>query len=421
MYSFNLDYIFNIFYNILLAIRYVFLFWILRIDKAQYLADHRNDAWDGLRDRGWIKDSTISSYSNFDPNAEVLYLGSKSPDQMSWWDTLKNNLFSGGADTAGTIYSGGSANYGVNPGDVGYVVGKVNNDPWFANLQTSIQNPVIAFFNDLLTLLTFFVLIWLIYSMLKWLFIILAPVNEAKEKTKSEKEAAKKEARAKRLAELEKLKVQESFEERLAEEKEIKIENSLPAGISGLPIDESDLSSEEVEKIKTKEDLLINYKVKNIIPIKENKVIKIKKSFDTETEKVDSPTEVLTQTTINIPLTEEEKLKLAYQDDRREWYMSRWNTVIGYMQGKEEAIWRIGILEADNLLDEVLSDKGYRGLTLADKLKVAGFNTIDLAWAAHKIRNRIAHDGFRFSLSERVAKNTIELYRSVFKELKVFE
>ena len=421
MYSFNLDYIFNIFYNILLAIRYVFLFWILRIDKAQYLADHRNDAWDGLRDRGWIKDSTISSYSNFDPNAEVLYLGSKSPDQMSWWDTLKNNLFSGGADTAGTIYSGGSANYGVNPGDVGYVVGKVNNDPWFANLQTSIQNPIIAFFNDLLTLLTFFVLIWLIYSMLKWLSIILAPVNEAKEKTKSEKEAAKKEARAKRLTELEKLKVQESFEERLAEEKEIKIENSLPAGISGLPIDESDLSSEEVEKIKTKEDLLINYKVKNIIPIKENKVIKIKKSFDAETEKVDSPTEVLTQTAINIPLTEEEKLKLAYQDDRREWYMSRWNTVIGYMQGKEEAIWRIGILEADNLLDEVLSDKGYRGLTLADKLKVAGFNTIDLAWAAHKIRNRIAHDGFRFSLSERVAKNTIELYRSVFKELKVFE
>ena len=421
MYSFNLDYIFNIFYNILLAIRYVFLFWILRIDKAQYLVDHRNDAWDGLRDREWIKDSTISSYSNFDPNAEVLYLGSKSPDQMSWWDTLKNNLFSGGADTAGTIYSSGSANYGVNPGDVGYVVGKVNNDPWFANLQTSIQNPIIAFFNDLLTLLTFFVLIWLIYSMLKWLSIILAPVNEAKEKTKSEKEAAKKEARAKRLAELEKLKVQESFEERLAEEKETKIENSLPAGISGLPIDESDLSSEEVEKIKTKEDLLINYKVKNIIPIKENKVIKIKKSFDTETEKVDSPTEALTQTTINIPLTEEEKLKLAYQDDRREWYMSLWNTVIGYMQGKEEAIWRIGILEADNLLDEVLSDKGYRGLTLADKLKVAGFNTIDLAWAAHKIRNRIAHDGFRFSLSERVAKNTIELYRSVFKELKVFE
>ncbi|MEA4910527.1 hypothetical protein SDC9_07993 [bioreactor metagenome] len=421
MYSFNLDYIFNIAYNILLAIRYVFLFWILRIDKAQYLADHQYDAWDGLRDRGWIKDPGFSG-GNFglDPNSNVFYLGSGNAEKLSWWDTLRQNLF-GWGNGNNVVHSSGSTNYGFNPADVDFAVNKVNNDPWFSNLKFSIQNPIIAFFNDVLTLLTFIVLIWLIYSMLKWLFIILAPVNEAKEKKKLDKEVERKEMRTKRIAELEKLKVQESFQERELEKKEDKIENSLPGGIAGLPIDENDLTIEEVVRIKEKEDILLDYKVKNIIPVKENKVIKIKTSFDTGIEKTNTPTETIEQVAINIPLSTEEKLKFVYQDDRKEWYMTRWNTVIGYMQGKEEAIWRIGILEADNLLDEVLSDRGYKGLTLADKLKMAGFNTIDLAWAAHKVRNRIAHDGSRFMLSDRMARNTIELYRSVFKELKIFE
>lgn len=423
MYSFNLDYIFNIAYNILLAIRYVFLFWILRIDKAQYLEDHKYDPWDGLRDRGWIKDTSFSGTGQtFDLDSNVVYLGNggRNSEKMSWWDTLKQNLFGSGKgiDSNNVIYSGDSS---FNPANVDYVASKVNNDPWFANLKFSIQNPIIAFFNDLLTLLTFFVLVWLIYSMLKWLFIILTPINEEKEKNRLEKEKERKDARAKRIAELEKLKVQESFKERELEKKEEKIENSLPGGIAGLPIDESDLSREEIVRIKEKEDILLNYKVKNIIPVKENKVLKIKTSLDTGIEKINTPTETIEQVAINIPLSTEEKLKFAYQDDRKEWYMNRWNIVIGYMQGKEEAIWRIGILEADNLLDEILSDRGYRGLTLADKLKMAGFNTIDLAWAAHKIRNRIAHDGSRFILSERIAQNTIELYRAVFKELKIFE
>lgn len=425
MYSFNLDYIFNILYNILLAIRYAFLFWILRIDKAQYLADHQYDAWDGLRDRGWIKDVNdfgIGQGTGLDPNSSVMYFGSENNfgEKMSWWDTLKQNIF-GLGDSGNTIHSSGGAGYEFNPADVNYVVNKVNNDPWFANLKFSIQNPIIAFFNDILTLLIFIVLLWGIYSMFKWLFIVLTPVNEIKEKNKLEKERQRKEARAKRHVELERMKVQESFEERRFEEKEYKIENSLPGGVVGLPIDVADLSKEEAVRIREKEDILLNYKVKNIIPVKENKVLKIKTSFDTDIEETNTPIETIEQTAINIPLSREEKLKFAYRDDRKEWYMARWNTVIGYMQGKEEAIWRIGILEADNLLDEILNDRGYKGLTLADKLKMASFNTIDLAWAAHKVRNRIAHDGFRFTLSDRMARNTIELYRSVFTELKIFE
>lgn len=93
--------------------------------------------------------------------------------------------------------------------------------------------------------------------------------------------------------------------------------------------------------------------------------------------------------------------------------------VQGYLSSTSEALWRIGIMEADNMLVEVLRDKGYVGETVADMLKTASFKTVQLAWDAHGIRNRIAHEGSDFQLTEREAKRAFVLYESVFRELKV--
>lgn len=90
----------------------------------------------------------------------------------------------------------------------------------------------------------------------------------------------------------------------------------------------------------------------------------------------------------------------------------------GYMSSTSEALWRIGIMEADNVLLEVLDEKGYQGDGLGEKLKGASFKTIDLAWDAHKIRNRIAHEGSNFQLTEREAKRAFMLYESVLRDLK---
>ena len=81
----------------------------------------------------------------------------------------------------------------------------------------------------------------------------------------------------------------------------------------------------------------------------------------------------------------------------------------------------MGILEADNILNDLLIDRGYPGLTVAERLSNANFNTLDLAWAAHKIRNRIAHDGSKFVITERIARNTFDLFKAVFTEFKIFE
>lgn len=96
----------------------------------------------------------------------------------------------------------------------------------------------------------------------------------------------------------------------------------------------------------------------------------------------------------------------------------RWAIIEGYMASPTEALWRIGILEADTMLDEVLREKGYKGADVGELLNGASFKTVQLAWDAHKIRNRIAHDGSTFPLSDREAKRAHALYEAVFKELK---
>ena len=97
----------------------------------------------------------------------------------------------------------------------------------------------------------------------------------------------------------------------------------------------------------------------------------------------------------------------------------RWNRIIEQANGESEQGWRLAILEADIMLNELLDTLGYKGETMADKMRAVergNFNTIDLAWEAHRIRNRIAHDGEAHVLSARETKRVIALYERVFKE-----
>ncbi len=96
----------------------------------------------------------------------------------------------------------------------------------------------------------------------------------------------------------------------------------------------------------------------------------------------------------------------------------RWAIIEGYMASPTDALWRIGILEADTMLQEVLAGKGYKGNDVGEMLKAASFKTVRLAWDAHMIRNKIAHQGSEFILTEREAKRAYALYEAVFKELR---
>lgn len=97
----------------------------------------------------------------------------------------------------------------------------------------------------------------------------------------------------------------------------------------------------------------------------------------------------------------------------------RWNRIMEHAESADEHKWRLAILECDIMLNELLDLQGYKGETIAEKMKQVPrtqFNTIDDAWDAHKVRNRVAHEGVEFHIDEREKNRVINLYQRVFKE-----
>lgn len=102
----------------------------------------------------------------------------------------------------------------------------------------------------------------------------------------------------------------------------------------------------------------------------------------------------------------------------------RWNRILEQARSEDPQSWRLAILEGDIMLNELLDTLGYRGETMADKMKGvdrANFNTIDLAWEAHKIRNSIAHAGQAHQINSREARRVITLYERIFREFRFIE
>lgn len=102
----------------------------------------------------------------------------------------------------------------------------------------------------------------------------------------------------------------------------------------------------------------------------------------------------------------------------------QWNHIREQIASEDEKQWRLAILEADIMLSELLDLQGLKGETMADKLKQgtrATFRTIDLAWEAHQMRNRIAHEGMKLHLDAHDARRVIGMYELVFREFKFVE
>ena len=99
----------------------------------------------------------------------------------------------------------------------------------------------------------------------------------------------------------------------------------------------------------------------------------------------------------------------------------RWEKIVKYVNSDSPAEWRMAILDADVILDEMITKIGYQGESLGEKLRQverSDFTTINSAWEAHKIRNQIAHGGTDSLLTQRTAKRAIGLYKVVFEEFQ---
>jgi hypothetical protein len=100
----------------------------------------------------------------------------------------------------------------------------------------------------------------------------------------------------------------------------------------------------------------------------------------------------------------------------------RWKYVLRLIESAVDSDWRMAIIEADSMLDDALIERGYSGESLGERLKNAqsdAFASIDNAWRAHEVRNKIAHSGSDFPLSQLESRRIMRLYETVFEELGV--
>jgi len=98
----------------------------------------------------------------------------------------------------------------------------------------------------------------------------------------------------------------------------------------------------------------------------------------------------------------------------------KWQSIVEKANSENPSDLKLAIIEADAILDDMVKKMGYSGDDLGERLKnieLSDFNTLPQAWEAHKVRNKIAHEG-NFILTQREAKRIVGLYRKVFEEFE---
>jgi len=96
-----------------------------------------------------------------------------------------------------------------------------------------------------------------------------------------------------------------------------------------------------------------------------------------------------------------------------------WEGVLSHLNTANESDWKLAIIEADKLADNLLIQKKYKGESMAERLvsvEKDELRSIDLLWETHKIRNRIAHKA-GFKLSHPEATRAISYYKEALEEL----
>lgn len=75
-------------------------------------------------------------------------------------------------------------------------------------------------------------------------------------------------------------------------------------------------------------------------------------------------------------------------------YRSRWMAIETRLKRDDENSYTVCIFEADKLLDQALRERGLNGKTMAERMKQCQgkWTNGNGVWAAHKLRNKLAHE-----------------------------
>ena len=96
-----------------------------------------------------------------------------------------------------------------------------------------------------------------------------------------------------------------------------------------------------------------------------------------------------------------------------------WGQIVMALKSANIADWKIAVLEADSLMEELFETLPYPGDNLGERLKNTprgAIGTLEDAWSAHKLRNRIAHEGASFTMTKTEFVDALGQFERVFRE-----
>lgn len=101
-------------------------------------------------------------------------------------------------------------------------------------------------------------------------------------------------------------------------------------------------------------------------------------------------------------------------------FAKQWAKILSKLETGSEAEYKLAVIEADSLINDILEQEGYKGENLEEKLKKINkffLPNMEELSQAHLVRNNIVYDpDYKLSLSE--AKNILLIYEKALKDLE---
>lgn len=108
---------------------------------------------------------------------------------------------------------------------------------------------------------------------------------------------------------------------------------------------------------------------------------------------------------------------------RKDDFVVRWRKIKDRVATMKEADYKLAIIEADKLFDELLRRMAHHGKDMGERLSQITpdqLSNINAVWESHKARNFLSHDinyHIDFSSAERLIQN----YEDAFRELEILD
>lgn len=100
-----------------------------------------------------------------------------------------------------------------------------------------------------------------------------------------------------------------------------------------------------------------------------------------------------------------------------------WKQILKRLNSNDAAHWKLAILEADKIMDEIFKMSGYRGDTVDGRFQQVTpevLPNIEQILEAHKVRDRIAREA-DFIITQQEAIEALKTYQQAFRTLGLLE